>query len=66
MKGEGMKDREAGGEENKGDDEAETYRWRKRGGPLYEHSDDHIVCIICGVYAVCQRRQAEITQRELQ
>lgn len=42
-----MKDREdgGGGEE---DDEAETYRLRKSSG-LYEHSDDHIVCIICGV-----------------
>lgn len=31
IKGEGMKDGEAGGEENKGDDGAETYRWRERG-----------------------------------
>lgn len=34
MKGEGMKDKRGRGEENKEDDEAETYRWRKRGRPV--------------------------------
>lgn len=46
MKAEGKKDRK---QENKEDDEAETYRWRKRGGRYIST----VMTILSALSAVC-------------